>query len=198
MDDFEQLTATAMPWEDTSTGWIYSDGSADYLNSLAAASAWDFLHNGNGMTTFSVVNPHTVGGGYFFGNTVSTANIGFLAGLEASNKLRVVMSNGSAFNFDQTSAVAALAVGSNYVIDISWKSGGNLTAYVNGTSYLNVAVSGETATSAPFQLTLGASKGYVPFKGSTGEFLAFSRTLSLTERTRLRTKLAAKHSITLS
>jgi hypothetical protein len=57
---FEQLTATAKPTTNTRTinslNVLDFDGTSDFLESTAAASTWNFMHNATGATTFMVLN----------------------------------------------------------------------------------------------------------------------------------------------
>jgi hypothetical protein len=57
---FQQLTAVNKPTTNTRTinskNVIDFDGTSDFLESTAAASTWNFMHNATGATTFMVVN----------------------------------------------------------------------------------------------------------------------------------------------
>lgn len=153
---FQQLTAVNKPTTNTRTlnslNVLDFDGTGDFLESTAAASTWNFMHNATGSTIFMVVNTDANAGA----NALLSTNVGgattpgvyyYVAPGGADQYHRVLVS-GTTATYNVNNRIDAAAV---------WLNGttqalGLLTDASNATTYLraklyrnnntNVAVNG--------------------------------------------------------
>jgi len=199
-DDFANATATAMPWEDSTTGAIRYVN--DYVDSGAAAASWKCLHDNTAASGFFVFTPDASGDGTWRGLVATggsaSADAHFVLRLADNNRAVVLVGSGVSWVvLDQGSAAGSVLGGSTYLVEWHKDASGTYQVWLNGTS---VASSSATfsASNPPVTLRLGdQSPAAYPFVGQQWDTLVLSRQLSLTEKTRLRTKLANKHGITL-
>jgi len=190
---FAQATAAAQPWQDSTSGLVRFDGTADLLASGAAAGSYDCLHNNTAGELFIVSYP--VGNGGPFGNLNPSSPASGFAVFASGGKYYAYVHNGTSLIVNQVSGVlpARLNLFEWTHDSTSWE------AMVDGTSIGTGSGIAFSATTAVLGTRYGNVGGTAwTMEGQIGDALVFSRQLTATERTRLRTKMAAKHSITLA
>ena len=195
---FSNATATAQPWIDSTTGAIRSE--SDWLNNVGAASDWTFLHNGGGVEVFTMLRPITGVTSYYLSTCWAYTDIGLQLGMHSSGVLKANVANGSGTLLYSITGAQAMALDAWHIAEATFVSGGDISLTVNAGTPNTQSPTGVVSTSAPTQAaTLGAGRaiGSNAFPGIIGDFVAFNRALTATERLRLRTKLAVKWGITL-
>jgi len=191
---FAQATATAQPWQDSTTGLVRFDGTADFLDYSGAAS--DFAFITSEATVFQVVVPDSVTGYHVIFGTGASSTNGMVL-LTKDTEVEAFFANTTATWEVKGGSGSGLSVGDVSLIEYALTSAGVLTLDVDGSEVLSSSPS-KLAASASNPLHFGSDvAGSSDYIGTLGDFIAFSRQLTAGERTRLRNKLAAKHGITL-
>lgn len=177
------------------------DGAADYHVSSLAASAWKFLHDGTGCSLFVLVRDlNTAVANYFATSAFLIAQVGLVVQYESVNaNIGVAVLNGgaAASTYRQT-PINSVVAGGVYLVELhhGTASATQVELWLNGTSvssgpYANpTSAANPTATAA---IGVRADTLAAQFhNGNICEVLAYSRNLTLAERTLVRAYLSAK------
>lgn len=108
----------------------YTAASVDMLNSVDAASAWTFLHNGSGASVALVFRFTGVAIGRLFSTANALTNVGMLIQCTADGLVEFRIRNGaSSYQFV---GAQGFPIGSRCTVVYAYKSG-ELAGYLNGT-----------------------------------------------------------------
>lgn len=138
---------------------LYFDN--DHMDSSRAVTAWNYLHNGSGMTWFMLVSSAVWESGAIVTGLLSNLPLGDgHPGIEittssAAVRLRLSDGNGAFFVLDQTTP-AVLTNSKLASILVRHQSPGNMEMWVNGTKRIDAAPSAVTASNAAFGMNFCA------------------------------------------
>lgn len=169
----EQATAASMSWWDddafgTGYGGLNFDGTADFMVSDAAASAWP-LHKADGFTMSFAYKPDAAAAGT---DTIidtcdaTNTNHGVTVEYDATNEqLTVKVANGSGtFEIDEDTGASTLTAGDAHYVSITWSETGGLRVLIDAAAAVTAASGGSaSASDASATLQHGRTSGGANF-----------------------------------
>jgi hypothetical protein len=212
--NFVQTTSTNKPTTGADTknslNLLTFDGTTDWMQTSAAASAFNFLHNTTGSTIFYVAAIDSTSDNNWFldsrnSDALGGAGYGIVLTINTAGNLTHNVSNGTGSSTNPVTSVGGgLAANTYYYVAL--KSDPNNATALSRSKYTvnggaedgnNTRTGTPSATNASQALVLGsqAAGAYETFGGRIGEIIIYSGIISAGDITDVKDYLAAKWAI---